>query len=100
MNPLEKIQHEIELKNKVIRLMDEVKRPMPTTFRAGYTVQLPIALVELARELRTKHNIRVNEKLEASFKKIIVKLAREVNQTLQKQAEKPQQGVDSQPALK
>lgn len=94
--PLEKIQLEIELKNKIVRLMDEVARPLPTTFRTGYSIQVPVALAELARTLRIKHNIRVNEKLEASFHKIVIKLARQVNQTLQKPNENQQQGVDSQ----
>lgn len=95
MNPLEKIQLEIELKNKIVRLMDEVARPLPTTFRTGYSIQVPVALAELARTLRIKYNIRVNEKLEASFHKIVTRLARDVNQTLRKSQQNHQQGVDS-----
>lgn len=90
LNPVEKINRDM----KIVSLLKEVRRPLPTTFRKSYGVSLPVELCELLSRLRSEYNVNVSAGLEEPIKRWAVKLAHGLNKNCQKAQ---QNGVDSQP---
>lgn len=97
LTPVEMFKRGVERRtHRNIIKLDEIHRPLPTTFRSTYPVPLPVEVVELARKLKSKYNQPVNEKLERVVKVQLVKMAHEVNRKMRKIEETLRKSVDSQ----
>ena len=94
LNPIEAFRNACGV-NSIVQL--DSRKPVRTSFRSQYPVPLPVEVVELARFLKSKSNIYVNERLEKVVRKEVIKMAQEYNRHLQETEEKQAKGVDSQP---
>lgn len=90
--PLEKIQQDM----KIVRLVKESRRPLPTTFRKSHSFTMPVELCELLSLLRTEYNINVSAEMEPVIKKKALKIVRSLHQK-SKLSEQSAQESDTAP---
>lgn len=78
MDTLAKFQQ----KMKIVRLVKESRRPLPTTFKQALCVSVSIELLSLARTLKSEHNVRISEELEPVIRNRLIKLAHQINKKM------------------
>lgn len=78
MDTLAKFQQ----KMKIVRLVKETRRPLPTTFKQALCVSVSVELLHLARTLKSEHNVRISEELEPVIRNRLIKLAHQINKKM------------------
>lgn len=69
-------------KMKIVKLVNDTRRPLPTTFKQALCVSVSIELLDLARTLKSEHNVRISEELEPVIRNRLIKLAHQINKKM------------------
>lgn len=72
----------LQRKMKIVSILAETKKPLPTTFRVAYSVSLPVELADLLGTLKRDHKINVSRELEGPIKARALAIARQINKQL------------------